>query len=230
LAAFDKALDMGAEAVEFDVQQTKDGRLAIIHDPDLRRVSGVKKEVGRMTYKELASRDVGSWFDPAFAAERVPSLEGALDRLEERAPGRVTAHVEIKDGVRPYAGIEKRVLDVLKSRPAWAGLVVVSSFNHEALRETRRLDSRVRMGYLAGSTPRPSAIREARELGCESLHLSVRQADEKWAGAAREAGLKALVYTVNTAAQLRRMRALGADGVFSDFPDLFQKSEVVKRR
>ena len=76
------------------------------------------------------------------------------------------------------------------------------------------------MGYLVGLTRRRVALTEARELACESVHLSLRQADRAWVKAVHDAGMKVLVYTVNTAKDLARLRALGVDGVFSNYPDL----------
>ncbi len=97
LASFSRALQMGATAIEFDVQQTKDGRLVVIHDFDLKRVGGLKRRVGAMTYTELSQVDVGSWFDPRFKGERVPLLEELLDL----ADGKAELHLEVKNGTRP---------------------------------------------------------------------------------------------------------------------------------
>ncbi|MBI4386509.1 MAG: glycerophosphodiester phosphodiesterase [Elusimicrobia bacterium] len=223
-AAFSKALDLGARAVELDVQQTADGSLVVIHDADLKRVAGVRHYVADMAFEDLKRLDVGGWFDPQFRGETVPSLEDVLDLLEARRPGQVGLNVEIKDGKNPYLGIERRLLDALATRPAWRGRVLISSFNHAALRTVRRLDSRARLGYLAGLSRKTNALREAKELACESIHLSVRQVDGDWVSRARAQGQHVLVYTVNEPDQLRAMRDFGVDGVFSDFPDAIARA------
>ena len=78
----------------------------------------------------------------------------------------------------------------------------------------------MRLGYLASPQTRSAAIKDAVGLACESIHISLRRADEAWAEAAHAAGMRLLVYTVNSAKDLERMRRIGADGVFSDFPDI----------
>lgn len=215
LAAFRLALEMGAKAVEFDVHQTRDHELVVIHDNDLKRVAKSPLKVGQSPYERLSSLDVGSWFDRAFAAERVPRLEEVMDLLQ----GRAELHIELKKGSRLYPGIEERVVDLLQRRGA-AASSLVSSFDHDCLYSLRSLDSTLRLGYLLGLTPMKTAWREMDELKAESLNLSLRQTDAKRIKAARERGLKTFVYTVNAAKDARRLEAWGADGIFCNYPEL----------
>ncbi len=216
LASFSRALELGATSVEFDVQQTKDQRLVVIHDDELSRVAGLRRRVGSMSYLELSQVDVGSWFDSHFKGERVPLLEEVLDLFA----GKVELHLEIKHGTRPYPGIEERVLELLGSRPEQEGKVVVSSFYHESLHRLRTLDRTLRLGFLVGYSRRITALREAYELDCESVHMSARQVDRAWTQALHRDGRKALVYTVNEPKEYERLNALGVDGVFTNYPDL----------
>ncbi|MBI4425663.1 MAG: glycerophosphodiester phosphodiesterase [Elusimicrobia bacterium] len=216
LASFELALKLGAGAIEFDVQQTKDGRLVVIHDPDLKRVAGVRRRIGSLTYLELSQHDVGAWFDAKYRGERVPLLEELLDL----AQGRAELHLEIKNGTRPYPGIEERIVNLLRRRREWDGRVIISSFNHETLYLVRALDGSARLGYLVGLTRRAEALKEAAELGCESVHMSARQVDRAWVESLHERGRKLLVYTVNEPKDYERLRGLGVDAVFTNFPDL----------
>src|SRR5262249_22055869 len=75
LSAIRKAIESGADYVEMDVQQTADGVVVLLHDRDLKRVAGVSRRLDELSYDEVRKLDVGSWFDPAFAGERVPTLE-----------------------------------------------------------------------------------------------------------------------------------------------------------
>ncbi len=215
MAAFRLALEMGARAIELDVHQTRDGRLAVIHDDDLKRVAGLRRRVRDMDWKDLASRDVGSWFAPKFAAERVPSLEEVLDLVA----GRAELHVEIKAGSRRHPGIEERVVSLLKRRQArdWA---VVSSFDHACLFRVRELDADARIGYLLGTTSMKRALAEIGRLRGESLHMSRSQAGPWKIARAHEAGLALLAYTVNKKKDMMRLEKMGVDGVFSNAPEL----------
>ncbi|MCX5788536.1 MAG: glycerophosphodiester phosphodiesterase family protein [Elusimicrobia bacterium] len=201
MAAFELALEMGAGSAEFDVQQTKDGRLVVIHDTDLKRVAGVRRGVGAMTWPELSRLDIGAWFSARFAGERVPLLEEVLDLFR----GKAELQLELKQPVRPYRGMVRRVAELLASRPLF---------------EFRSLAPAARLGYLVGLTRRSVALAEARELRCESVNLSARQADETWARALHSAGLKMLVYTVNEPKEYERLGELGVDAVFTNFPEV----------
>ncbi len=215
MAAFKLALEMGAEAVELDVHQSKDHELVVIHDEDLKRVGGRKARVRDLTARELAQADVGSWYAKRFSSEGVPTLDQVFDLVD----GKAELHVEIKRGSSLYPGIEERVVDLIQRRKAWSR-TLVSSFDHQALYMARSLDERVRVGYLLGLTPMRTAWRELSELKAESLNLSRRQADARKLRGCRQRGLKMLVYTVNTQRELAKLSKLGVDGVFSNFPEL----------
>ncbi len=221
LAAIDLSLRMGATEVEFDVHQTKDGRLAVIHDADLRRVAASRRRIGSMTLGELRSFDVGSWFGPGFAAERVPSLDDVLDLLR----GRALAHVELKGGPRAYPGYVENVLRTLRARGA-LGASVVSSFNRVLLRSLRRHDPKVEIGVLTPFAIGSGYLRLAHELKAASLDVSHRRVSRRMVEAAHARGIKVLVYTVNDAAAAERLGAMGVDGVFTNHPNLLEMARV----
>ncbi|MBN2310352.1 MAG: glycerophosphodiester phosphodiesterase, partial [Candidatus Hydrogenedentes bacterium] len=79
LAAFQLAHEMGADWFELDCTLTKDGQVLVIHDDSVERTAGVKRHVSDMTLAELKELDAGSWKDPKYAGERLPTLAEALD-------------------------------------------------------------------------------------------------------------------------------------------------------
>lgn len=221
LAAFRIALEMGATAVELDVQETHDRRLVVLHDETLKRTTGNSSSVGDVPYGQLAGLDAGKWFSPSFAGERVPLLEEVLGLLK----GRTELHVELKGGGEKYPGIERRLADLLR-RTGWAQDAVVSSFHHASLQRVRELAPRARLGLLAGGgfLASPSkAVAAAKALACESVHVSLSQSSGAWAREARHARMKLLVYTVNRAEDALRLERLGVDAVFTNHPDLLSR-------
>src|SRR6185312_16321857 len=82
LAAFSKALELGATGLEIDVQLTKDGQIVIIHDENLKRTAGLNKLVSDTSYEELRTLDAGSWFAPEFKDEKIPTLEQLLKLIQ----------------------------------------------------------------------------------------------------------------------------------------------------
>lgn len=215
MAAFRLALEMGAQAIELDVHQTRDMQLVVTHDEDLKRVGRTKARVKDLTLADLSKVDVGSWFDPCFSNERIPTLSEVFDLVE----GRAELHVELKKGSRLYPGIEQRLTELIERRKAWTS-TLVSSFDHAALFSVRALDARARIGYLLGLTGMKTAYREMGELKAESLNMSARQADARKVKECKARGLRTLVYTVNTRKELGRLDKLGIDGVFTNFPEL----------
>jgi glycerophosphoryl diester phosphodiesterase len=219
LASFRLAMELGAEAVEFDVHQAADKELVVIHDESLRRTAGRPEHIRDLSWQELCRFDVGSWFDRRFAAERIPRLEEVMDLLGKEAE----AHLELKRGSSCYSGIEGRVVELLRRRRALK-TCVVSSFDHQALRAVRALEPKARLGYLLGETPIESAWEETQELAAESLNMSLRQVNAARVSAAHRRRLKVLVYTVDEPADARRLRKMGVDGVFTNFPQLLEKA------
>lgn len=216
LAAFRRAVAMGARAVELDVHQTRDGELVVAHDDDLRRCGGDRHRLAGLRWAGEAERvDVGAWFGARFRGERLPRLR----QVYAAVPAPIELHVEIKHGCAVYAGIERRVVDFLRERRALRR-TLVSSFDHAALRAVRALDARVRLGYLLGSTGLGAALRDMSALKAESLNLSARQASARAVRDAHRRGYKVFVYTVNTPMERDRLAALGADGIFTNYPEL----------
>lgn len=93
LAAFEKAVAMGAHWFELDCTLSKDGRVIVIHDDDLERTAGLPAAVADLTLAEIRRAEAGSWFDESFRGERIPTLNDALDL----ARGRIGVYVEIKN-------------------------------------------------------------------------------------------------------------------------------------
>lgn len=85
LYAFSDAISVGADFIELDVQQTKDGVLVVMHDSNLKRTTGVNKDIWDVNYADIQDLDAGSWFDPAYANARIPTLEETLQFVDKRA-------------------------------------------------------------------------------------------------------------------------------------------------
>jgi len=216
MAAFRAAWEKGVFAFEFDVQRAKDGTLVVVHDDTLDRTAGDSRAVRDLTAAQLKALDAGAWFDSAFRGERIPTLE----ELAAAAPSCCELQLEIKQADPVYAGIERDVLAFLDARPGLKARTAVSSFHHETLKALRALDPKVRIGLLPGKLPLEPSFALAAELAAESVHVNLERLTPEWSARAKEAGLKLYVYTIVKPAQAARAAALGADGIFSNFPDI----------
>jgi glycerophosphoryl diester phosphodiesterase len=214
-AAFAAALELGAEAIELDCQLTADGEVVVIHDETLERTTDGEGSVGDWTAAELAALDAGAWFAAEFAGERIPRLADVLAQLRNR----VTLDIEIKSA-RDLGVIEPKLAALIAAEQAteW---VVFSSFHSEAVRTMRALAPWARLGVLCDEDPRARGLALANEVNAEVLIPGRRWIDPRIVEEAHVRGFDVWVWTVNEPGEMRRLIALGVDGLFSDYPERF---------
>jgi glycerophosphoryl diester phosphodiesterase len=210
LAAFRRALEAGAAAVECDVQRTRDGRLVVIHDQTVDRTTNGRGPVVSLTFEECRRLDAGAWFSPAFAGERVPSLDEVLDLVRERA----LLLLEIKHGPIFYEGIETQIAGALR-RHRMDAAVLVMSFDHPSVRNMRRAapDVATAIIYRARLVDPLAAARAAH---ADALCPEWRLVTPDVAAGAHAEKIGVLPWTIDNEEAMRRCLAAGVDGVTSN--------------
>lgn len=204
LASFARALELGAPWVELDVYLV-DGMLVVFHDDTLERTTNGRGRLDACSFEQLRRLDAGG-------GQRVPTLEEVFDLCQ----GRAGINVELKG-----PGTAEAVAAFLHTqyRLGWEpGQVLVSSFDHRALARFRQLEPETPLGALYYGAPVDNAA-QAEALGASTLHPSLDFVDAELVQDAHRRGLKVLVYTVNSEEDIARMRALGVDGVFTNYPE-----------
>jgi glycerophosphoryl diester phosphodiesterase len=210
LAAFGRALAAKVPAVECDVQRTRDGRLVVIHDQTVDRTTDGHGSVGALTFEEIRRFDAGRWFGPAFAGERVPSLDEVLDLVR----GRAHVLLEIKNGPVFYEGIESQVADALR-RHGMLDAVLVMSFDHPAVRTMRGAAPEVATGIIY-SARLVNVVGAARAADADAVCPSWGLVTAGVVADAHAAGLGVFPWTVDEEPAMRRCVAWGVDGVTSN--------------
>lgn len=204
LKSFSKALDLGATWIECDVHYA-DGHLVVIHDKRLRRTTNGKGLVKEKSFEYLRSLDAGD-------GEKIPTLDEVLDLIW----GKAGINIELKGD-----GTAQPVTELIQKRVSnnWdINNFLVSSLNHGNIAEVRKLDSRIRIGVLLnGMSNNFSQI--TKNLSAYSVNQNIKFIDNKFVMQARNLGLKVFVYTVNEPDDIIRMKIMGVDGVFTDYPD-----------
>jgi glycerophosphoryl diester phosphodiesterase len=216
LAAFRLAWQRNADAIELDVHLSRHGRPVVIHDPDLKRVAGDPRKVAELTWDELRRFDVGSWKDPRWAGERVPSLDGVLATIP---PGK-RCLIEIKGGPE-HVGPVAAAVRASGKKPTQLAII---SFKAPTVAAAKQQLPEV-PAYLvakfkqddqtkAWSPTLDDLIRDARRIGADGLDLSADgPLDAAAVQAIRRAGLKLLVWTVDEPATARKFADWGVDGI-----------------
>ncbi len=218
VAAFNLALKMGADAIELDVHLSKDGVPVIIHDPRLERTTSGTGLVYDHTVQELKEFDTGSWFDPAFAVERMLTLEETL----QWARGKTSLLIEIKNSPMKYKGIAEKVL-TLAQKHGMTKYVEVFSFDHNLSLRIRKLSPGVLTGVCYAADPITHAALAVRAKA-NLIHPNVNYCTPKAVSEAHKKGLWVAVWTVNDTEIAQRLAELGVDIIKTDFPDKIKGS------
>lgn len=169
MAAFERALAVGADVIEFDVHLSRDGRVVVIHDDVLDRTTNGQGPVRQYAWEDLKKLDAGSWFDrknevarlvqaeippgtrplpipeEKFAGVRIPLLE---EVLEWSTAVRMPVSIEIKSpwpfyhGLDVYPGLVEKVLELV-ARYGDEELTSLHSFDHRAVLRSKELNSNI---------------------------------------------------------------------------------------
>ncbi|PWW02805.1 glycerophosphoryl diester phosphodiesterase [Paenibacillus cellulosilyticus] len=222
MAAFQRALELGATGIETDVQMTSDGHLVLIHDESLQRTAGSPKLVKDVTLEELKLLDAGSWFGPQFADERIPTLRELLELVKPHEG--VQINIELKNGIALYPGLENAVIEEIRLQ-GLSERIIISSFNHYSLALCKQLAPEVRTGVLyAEGLYEPWEY--AARLGASALHAYHYAVLPEWAAQAAEQGIVYHPWTVNEPAEMMRLLKAGVAGIITDYPD--RLGELIK--
>ncbi|MGV4982600.1 glycerophosphodiester phosphodiesterase [Streptomyces sp. NRAIS4] len=231
LASIDKAAQLGFSWVENDVQRTKDGELVVIHDDSLKRTTNAEQvfpgrapwKVKDFTAAEIARLDAGSWYSPAFAGTRVPTLKDYMRRVEHNHEKLL---LEVKNpGL--YPGIEQQTIKLLGNE-GWLdrkhlGRLIVQSFSVDSIRTVHELRPAITTALLGSPT-----AAQLHQYACfaDLVNPSYASLSKAYVSAVHSFDgphgrpLGVFAWTVNDAATARRVAGYGVDGVITNKPDV----------
>lgn len=220
LTSVEAAIRAGCDMVEVDTRITADNRFVIIHDADLTRISTRKSRISDISWDNLKHVDVGSWFHPKYASERVPTLQQLLDLCR----GKIPVNIELKFINSKQSSLQKRIAAVAEivEQHSMVDHTLISSFDSRFSPIVKQINPAITTAILYHSyywrrTPPSHLIRLKH---ADFFHCSVTQHNEKWQMDLQKEQIPVNVYTVNQLATFDKMRSLGVSGVFSDRPDV----------
>jgi glycerophosphoryl diester phosphodiesterase len=215
LAAFQRALDMGADGFELDVTLSADGVPVVIHDDTVERTTNGTGAVAELTLAPLRSLDAGSWFGPAFAGERIPTLDEVFSAFGPPA----IINVELKRDPSPRRELAAKVAALVRAHGV-ERRVLVSSFYYDNLQRLKQADPALPVGLLYSPDEPLRVLRAWLRPGVRAeahhpQHRLINTLTRRWLRARR-----VNVWTVNAEADLRRLMRLRVDGLITDRPDV----------
>lgn len=228
VAAFQMAIDAGADGIEFDVRLAKDGFPVVIHDATLERTGLRRDAVAGLTSLELSKITVGAWFnakfpnlaDPAFESETVPTLVQVLELLTG-FEGLI--YVELKSEGHDLARLAEAVCNVIRDSPLLPQMIV-KSFDLEAIPAVRNQLPEVQTAALFEPKwtdflkRRNHFLGTAREIGADQVSLHYSLVTRTLASLAAEAQMPVTIWTVDETKWIRRCQELSIRTIITNDP------------
>lgn len=207
IVSFIGAKKEGADWIELDVQQTKDKELIVLHDTNLKRVTGLNKEVWKTTYNEIKDLDAGSFFSKKYKDERIPLFKDVVKWAKKNG---VKLNIELKPTGKEK-DFEKEVVDIINEFN-YVENCVITSQNYSVLEEIKKYNSKIETVYVMSIAYGDITYLDKAD------HFSVEASNvnESLVNSIHKKGKKLYVWTVNTEENIRKMIDLNVDNIVTD--------------
>lgn len=213
MPAFEKAIEMGADGIELDVQLTKDGEIVICHDEKIDRTSNGTGWLKDYTLAELRELSF-SKTHPEYGDIKIPTFR---EFLEFMAPTGKELNIELKTGVIFYDNLEEKTAAMVKEF-GMEDRVIYSSFNHHSLSLLKQAVPDARIGLLMGENfvdvPSYTNIMQA-----EAVHPYYKHISKEYIDMCHVHGIRVNTWTVDPLVDLKRFCEYGVDIIITDCPD-----------
>lgn len=207
LKAFEKAIELKADYIEFDVHHSKDGEIVIIHDANTFRTTGHNGIIEKMTLRQLKQLDCGE-------GERIPTL----NELIKIAKGKIGLNCEIKS-----KGIAEKIVEIFQD----VNLIdstIISSFKHSELIEIRKLEPKLKLaslnptrsGWLTSWVSRRVLLKNSVQNGFYAINPLYLLVNPRFVRKTHEKNLKVFPWTVDSQRIIGKMINIGVDGIITN--------------
>ena len=207
MAAFQGALELGADWIELDVQQTRDGKLVVLHDPNTRRTTGVSGNIWNMTYEEVARLDAGRLFGPQFAGEPIPRLEDVAEFARNTG---IRLNIELKP-TGHETEFEQGVIDIVREYGLEEYCVVTSQV-YDVLKRVKACDENITTVYVTSlAYGNVDYLSAADHFSIQSTSITPRLVSR-----IHKQGRQIYAWTVNSKNSINRMIDQNVDNIITD--------------
>ena len=216
LPAFQKCIDEGITAAELDVQMLADGTIIVMHDDNLKRTTGLDKNVWEVTYDEIKNLDNGAFFDPEFAGTKICTLDEAI-KLAASAKDKLYLNIEIKRNGHDDGIAEKVVQIILDNN--YLNYCDITSQDYSTLEEVREINPYVLTAYTS-----VIGIGNIESLEAADI-ISIQETFATYENIERihNAGKRVFVWTINEQDTMEQLANLNVDAILTNDPRLCQE-------
>ncbi|HGJ63915.1 TPA: hypothetical protein ENS27_00835 [bacterium] len=215
-----QAIDLGVDLIELDVRQTKDGVLILIHNDTLDETTSSEGLVSDMNYAQIKKLDAGSWKNPKYAGEKIPTLMEVLDFTRDK----VGLSLDLKD-----ESIIKTMLREIKDANMVENVVICGCHEPQARaiwdinpEVTVLLNTDSDLDKLAKCEDKANFINEyicrASKERFAALNVSFRYVNDELIYKAHRRALPVWTWTVDNVEDMERLIEMGVDAIYSNDP------------
>lgn len=231
LVSLQMALDMGVDMIEIDVHMTKDGEVVVFHDEDISRTTDGTGKIHELTLAEVKELDAGSWFNPKFAGEKVPTLREAFDLVH----GKADILIDIKSkGHEFYENFAEIIVDIIDEKEDNKEWCIVQSYEQEYLEHAYARDSTIQMKKLMMGEDESMLLsfylnsksfmtNRQKHHFFETINPHYSTLSQRRIFRLHAKGYKVHTYVVNEPKEMIKMLNMAVDGIITDFPDRLVK-------
>lgn len=207
IKSFRKAIDLQADFIEFDILETKDGRIVVCHDEEIFRLTGHQGYIRELTLEELRAFDFGE-------GEKIPTFE----ELIELTKGKINLNSEVI-----VKGIANKVVDIIKKYDI-EDSIIVSSFKHQELLEFQKINSTIKLAYLENNNYESSCTWKTKEQWIQfcidnnfyAINPFYPLINQQFVDFAHNNNIKVFPYAVESAPAMRKLIKYGVDGIITN--------------
>lgn len=214
LSAFEVAIEDGADVVELDVRQTKDGVIVVMHDESLKRTCGVNKKVGELTYAELQGIYIDAGHKKEYPNERIPTLRQAIELID----GRADMNIELKPASTDI-NLETCVAEMVREYDLFDSCVVTSQ-TYDSIKKVKKYDDRIKTVYVMSV-----AMGDFYDLKyADAFSLKYRYVTNEVVRRAHEHGKEIYAWVIDDDKTMERMMLLNVDSIITNKPGHMKKN------
>ena len=202
LKAFSKAIELGADYIEFDIHQSKDGEIVVMGDANTLTTTGYDGLIKEMTIRELKKLDCGE-------CEQIPTLKEMI----EVTKGRIGLQCEVK-----APGLANELVNILKEENL-IETSIVSSFMYSELLKLKEIAPNLKLGFLFQTGSQKGVKRNIQKVKNHKLyaiHPQYGLVDKEIIEFAHENDIKVITWTVNTKRVIKKLAQMDVDGIITD--------------
>lgn len=205
LAALQKAIDEGADYAEIDVAQTRDGIIVVSHDNNIKRISGKDLNIWSSNYADIKDLDIGSWFDPQFKNEHIPTLEEAIQLCQ----GNIRLNIELKPTGHEASLVESTVTIIQQND--FSDQCVLASLDYPTLEKVGLVDPNLKRAYITAL-----AIGDIQKLPVDIYSIESSFITPEIVAAIHRENKEVLAWTVDSQESTEKMVKIGVDNIITD--------------